>query len=293
MAMLASAASYLVEDDHLSIRRAANQHDRLQAQYLAESGLQWAMLVLQKDGENNEIDHLNEPWTTLDQPLSIENGTLSIEVIDVQGRFNINNLRNDPNGLWSAALSRLLESADLAPELASTLKDWIDDDSTPTGIEGAEDDHYLLNDPPYRTANDFIRDISELKLIKGINDSTFEKLNTLVTALPTSEARININTCPEALFAIFGREVLAEGVGAALAAGRGEDGYQTMEDFVTQTELASHGEVASALGRISSDFFVVNITSTYGRITLSNRYLLKREIDEGVYIDLISTASVS
>ena len=115
----------------------------------------------------------------------------------------------------------------------------------------------------------------------------------MITALPTSEARININTCPEALFALFGREVLAEGVGAALAAGRGEDGYQTLEDFVTQTELASHGEVASALGRVSSEFFVVNITSAYGRITLSNRYLLKREIDDEVYVDLISTASVS
>ena len=293
LTLLASAGSYLLDDDHMAIRRVENQHASLQAQYVAQSGLQWAMLVLQKDGELSKTDHLNEPWNTLTQPIDIENGSLTIEVIDAQSKFNLNNLRSDTDGAWMSGLKRLIESLDLTPELAARIKDWIDVDSSPTGFDGAEDDEYLLDDPAMRTANGFMGDISELLLIKGVDTAVFEKIAPFLTAIPGSDLKINVNTCHEALFRIFGRTTLPEGVGVALAAGRGEDGYSSVEDFVTATPLASHGDVAGNLADVSTAYFVVNVTGSYGRVNITNRYLLKRTLEDQVYIDILRVTSVS
>ncbi|NKB76383.1 MAG: hypothetical protein GKR96_04895 [Gammaproteobacteria bacterium] len=269
LALLASAGSYLIGDDHMAIRRVENQHDRLQAQYLAESGLQWAMLVLQKDGESSNTDHLNESWNALVPPINIE------------------------NGIWMAGFKRLLEITGQSPALAVSIKDWLDDDASPTGPEGAEDDEYLLGDPPMRTANSFMSDISELLLVKGIDRVAFEEISPLVSALPEAGLPININTCSDSLFGIFGRTVLPIGAGSALASGRGENGYPSIDDFITATELASHGDVAAGFADVSTTYFLVNVTSSYGRITISSRYLLKRSIEDNVYIDIVRVTSIS
>ncbi|NKB61616.1 MAG: hypothetical protein GKR95_05575 [Gammaproteobacteria bacterium] len=293
LTLLASAGSYLIHDDHKAIRRVENQRDYLQAHYLAESGLQWVKLVLQKDGESSTTDHLNEPWNTLAQPVDVENGALSIEVLDAQSRFNINNLQNDAGGIWLSGLENLLEMVDQPPGLAAKIKDWIDEDANPTGFEGAEDDDYLLHDPPMRAANSAMGDISELLLVKDIDMEIFEKISPFLAAIPTTNLRINVNTCPDLLFGIMGCTVLPEGVGRALVAGRGEGGYLSVDEFIAATELASHGDVAVSLADVSSSYFLVNVTSSFGRIIIKNRYLLKRSVEEKVYVDIVRVTSVS
>src|SRR5690606_39085646 len=76
---------------------------------------------------------------------------------------------------------------------AERLRDWLDPDQEASGAYGAEDNQYLLAQPPYRTANRIIADPSELRLLLGMREEHYRRLRPYVSALP-SEARINVNT---------------------------------------------------------------------------------------------------
>ncbi|GJL81006.1 MAG: hypothetical protein DHS20C01_06400 [marine bacterium B5-7] len=293
LALLTTATVYLVEDNHLAIRRTGNQAQRLQAQYLSQSALQWAMLVLQKDGESSVIDHLGEPWTRLTTPIRVEQGELAIEITDAQGRFNINNLQIDETGVWTAAFKRLLKMNALDESLADKVRDWLDTDIMPISLDGAEDSDYLLKDPPYRAANNLIADPGELRLIDGFTKDVIDKLRPYIAALPESGVRININTCPESLFRIFGQTLLPDGAGSTLADSRGETGYEKPGDFLVNTVLASHADVAEALSTVSSDYFTVLITSRYGRISRKERYLVRRQLGQVVIVSVVRLTSVA
>jgi general secretion pathway protein K len=51
-------------------------------------------------------------------------------------------------------------------------------------------------DPPYRAANQLLKSPDELLAIKGVTPAIYEALRPYVTALPTTSAKINLNTAP-------------------------------------------------------------------------------------------------
>lgn len=108
----------------------------------------------------------------------IENGTVEGEITDLNSCININSLINpalpapsiDP--LVQARLTRLFNNAGIPPSMTSAIIDWIDEDSNTTRPpDGAEDGHYLNLELPYHTANQALASITELRLIKGAEDS--------------------------------------------------------------------------------------------------------------------------
>jgi general secretion pathway protein K len=96
------------------------------------------------------------------------------------------------------------------------IRDWIDADDQRSGTNGAEDQDYLSQDPPYRAANQPFRSVSELMLVKGMTKELYAALQPYVAALPTTPpgsvvpanptnpanlggnvTPINVNTAPE------------------------------------------------------------------------------------------------
>lgn len=240
MALMMTLAAYMVEEQHLTIRRAQNSLQSEFAFQAALAGEQLAMAVL-RDDLNQDIkestidkpinDHLKEDWATFEKPatpIDFELGpiqgekddsdqTLSIKIIDESAKFNLNNLFTpaDPNPApntqpwsraWLEGFKGLLEALDLDPELSWAVLEWLDPDDQvgQPGEFAAEDNDYLLEDPPYRTGNRPMEDLSELALIKGFDEEVIEKLRPYVTVLPSYGAQINLNTCePELLQMIF------------------------------------------------------------------------------------------
>ncbi len=103
LAVLATLAIYAAEDQDLSIRRVSNLVTAEQGYQVNISGEQWVVKVLEKDMENDQlnvagdqpvIDHVGEVWGNLGPPVEVgETGmTLWMQVDDLQGRFNVNNL---------------------------------------------------------------------------------------------------------------------------------------------------------------------------------------------------------
>ncbi|MGE0858465.1 MAG: type II secretion system minor pseudopilin GspK [Gammaproteobacteria bacterium] len=94
-----------------------------------------------------------------------------------------------------ARLALLLRTLEIDDAVLPAILDWLDADSDTRFPNGAEDDYYMRQSPPYRAANRAFADVSELRLVRGIDAKTYEKLRRFVTVLPMTTP-INLNTAP-------------------------------------------------------------------------------------------------
>ncbi len=205
VALAVTAATAMATRMHVDVRRTGNLLHGEQAYAYALSAESWAYVILRKDGRESQHDALDEDWATALPPISVEGGLVSGRISDLQGRFNVNNLVStggEPNQDEVGYFKRLLTVLDLDPGLSSALLDWIDTDINATFPGGAEDDSYLLLEPPYRAANRPLASISELLLVQGFTDEVVAVLAPHVAALPEATI-INVNTAtPEVLLAL-------------------------------------------------------------------------------------------
>lgn len=270
MVLLTTLVVYLVEDEYLAIRRVANHQESEQGFHIAVYAEQWARKTLETDAlddlEDNGADHLGEDWRTESPALPEDaTATLRTEVADLQGRFNLNNLAGGRDEVWYPAFRRLLTVLDLDPGLADAVVDWVDADINVGGHSGAEDAEYQLESPSYRAANRPMAALSELGWIRGMTPEAVRTLRPHVTALPATDVRINVNTATPAVLRILAPEILDEGRAASLAAGRGEDGYASVDDVLVRPELAGRWQTADAMIAVRSEYFEVHSRVDYGR----------------------------
>ena len=73
----------------LTLSRSAAVLGQRQVWYYALGGEAWALQILRRDREDNEIDHSQEDWATPIPALPIQGGALSGRIEDLQGRFNL------------------------------------------------------------------------------------------------------------------------------------------------------------------------------------------------------------
>lgn len=266
MMLLTTLVVYLVEDEYLVIRRVSNQQEFEQSFHIAVYAEQWARKTLESDARETQTDHAGEPWRT-QTPALVEasTGLLETEINDLQGRFNLNNLASGRDDVWYPAFQRLLTVLDLNPALADAVVDWVDGDINVGGHHGAEDAQYQLNNPSYRAANRSMVEVSELAWVKGMTPEAIRALHPHVTALPASDVRINVNTATTKVLRILTPDILDSSRAASLAAGRGEDGYSSTDNFLARSELAGQWETAENMVSVHSEFFEVHSRVGYGR----------------------------
>jgi general secretion pathway protein K len=143
--------------------------------------------------------NLAQPWTQPVGPIEVVPGvTLEASLEDLQGRFNLNSLvlsdgSGHPDPQAVLVFQRLLELAGVEPKWADLLVDWIDPDTNPLP-DGAEDNAYLSQNPPYLTANLYITSTTELLALPGFGADRYAKIAPYVTALPPTVTQVNICT---------------------------------------------------------------------------------------------------
>jgi len=240
------AAVAMVTRLQVDMRRTGNLLNGEQAYAYAIAAESWAHVILRRDEEESDFDSLEEGWATALPPIAVEGGFVNGRIEDLQGRFNINNLIEDGgeptdeessvNEEELAYFKRLLEVLGLETALALAVLDWIDADIRTRFPDGAEDEVYLLEDPPYRAANRPMVSISELRLVKGFTPEVLAVLEPHVTALP-EETIININTATPAVLQALHQELDGSGV-EQLVTDRGEQGYDDVDTFLEHSALA-------------------------------------------------------
>lgn len=195
MALATIAATQLVAESSLSIRRTGNLLAMDQAMLYALGAESWVIEILEQDGRESEIDYLGEVWATPLPPLEVEGGVIQGTVEDMQARFNINNLvANDgtPNQPALEQFKRLLELLELDQKYATLTLDWLDPDAQETFPDGAEDSIYTGLEPPYRAGNGLVTTTSELLALPDFGYVYYDVLSPHIAALPRNTP---INVC--------------------------------------------------------------------------------------------------
>ncbi|MDH3375732.1 MAG: type II secretion system minor pseudopilin GspK [Gammaproteobacteria bacterium] len=293
LVLLTTLATYMIEDEHLALRRTQNYRDLQQNYELVAGSEQWATVILRRDLFESETDHLAEAWMRLLPEVSVDEGKLTATAQDRQGLFNINNLAAGRDKVWYPAFRRLLQMVELDESLADAIVDWIDANQDVSGSAGAESIDYLGLDPPYRAADQNISDIGELLWVAGFDAEKFAKLVPYIAALPEMNVAINVNTCPVPLLRILGSELLDPSAAESLASGRGEEGYDDIAAFLQHPALAGSGDVAQAISAVSSRYFRIISRSEFGRVQLQLQSLLRRFPENGQVVVLRRSRSIT
>lgn len=231
-ALIATDIAYRQKMDVLRTAAFLSRDSAYQYLIAAENLGLYALQRDQKDDDrefsqnpNEEIsDDLGEDWNKgAAFPLPNGIGTIQGNLYDLQGRFNINSLQAEQQNrqTYQDAFLKLLnnlqaQNLDMFPQdvtpamLQQRLIDWLDSDSEPFGHDGKEDDDYLKLPRPYRAANHFITDISELQLIEGFTPKIIGILEKHVSFLPPNTT-INLYTAKAELLTAFGLDPVKVG----------------------------------------------------------------------------------
>jgi general secretion pathway protein K len=239
--ILASKLSY---EGFLERRRTIGILAAEQALHFGMGAEALAADVLAQDAQNNaQLTTLSAPWaqptqampiTPQDDPEGEPIGTMQGQLEDMQGRFNLNNLGHITQGTGVqgsatattqdaealAQFQRLLQLVGLEPKWAGLARDWIDADDIPGNPDGAEDQVYTSQTPPYRTGNWPMMSPTELMNLPGFGADRYRKIEPYVTALPTATASINICTAPAPVLESLADNLSGEYSAETLANGR-------------------------------------------------------------------------
>jgi general secretion pathway protein K len=219
----------------------------------------------------------------------LDNGRLSARLVDLSGRFNLNNLIRDGkvSTLDLQRFERLLTLLNIDPGIAAAVLDWEDPDASPRP-GGAEDDYYSRLDPPYRAANQPFADVRELRRVRGVTDAVYQRLEAVVTALP-GYTDININTAPAPVI-----ESLADNVGVQLADAivdrQARGGFETLGALLgmfpkggaslSTGGLALRGSYFEVRGRIEIGRVRMAVSSVLAVTTGGSARLMRRRLSE-------------
>jgi len=210
VALITITVTTMTSRQQLSIQRAGNRQIQTQMVNLIGAGEKFAMAVLRRDrvqGDRNNSDSTEDFWAQSLPPVPVDGATVQGCVIDLQGKFNLNNLVNEQGNTEQVEFEQLrllLSALAIDTQKAEAIIDWIDPNIDPTGSNGAEDDFYTGQTPAYRAANGPMVSPTELLLVRGfrvIDEGGLEDYDTLlphIATLPYGTA-VNINTASSAV----------------------------------------------------------------------------------------------
>ena len=270
------AVSQLAWQQQLSIRRSTLLQHQQQARLYVLGAEQWTMQVLARDHARSRTDHLDEAWAKLTPVLPVTGGSVGGKLDDLQGRFNLNNLlqEGEVDEAQLAILQRLLELLDLNPGLAFAIADWLDEDQQIRFPDGAEDSDYMLAKPGYLSANQALQSLSELRLIKGIDEEVLVKLTPFVSVLPAPSA-INVNTAPAVVLAALDDKLSLEFIETLTI---DTEAFADVDSFLRRLELAEVVLTGDNL-TVSSDYFLMQAAAQIGIAQARLESVLRRGKD--------------
>ena len=308
LTLLAGQFYYMMK---IESRVAMNANNDEQLLWMGRGGVEWARWVLAMSARQ-PYDALNQIWaggagsgTDTNGPLagismdniSIGNGTVSVKIIDMERRVNVNTA--SPDLLRQILTVQGVDAGDIST-VVDSIGDWIDPDDA-TRPAGAESDYYQGMNPPYYAKNAPIDDLSELIYIKGITPAMYK--GTSVTnynsgvfqhnklglgqrpgeepnyafgledvLTPFSSGKININTADANVLGLI-PGIDTDSVQNILKFRAGPDGDETGVDatpFISLNQVTAAGVSPQAMPTINqycttrSTTFEVHVTAKIG-----------------------------
>jgi len=263
--LMVTLLAFMLEKQHLLIRRVSNQNVSEQSYQYAQAVNAWAERVLNDDLQR-DVDYWQEDWFKFGRPpeeyqsvvddidsFSLELSSnreegdsdsvvidigfdgLEYSIDDLQAKYNLNNLSSNNDQFLASQKQiflNLLELAevgvndsDLRERLYGALIDWTDSDDN-ISVNGVESGTYGSRITPYYAADQKLTSIGELKFVEGFTQEIINKLKPYVAVLPVDNARINLNTASdEVLSSLSGAPVIEMGGVTSFLAQRLQEGF--------------------------------------------------------------------
>jgi len=206
----------LLRSHHLALQSSGQQLQQIQLRQLASGGETWALLLLRdalQDGEN-PVERV-QGWTAMAPSFDVEEAQIRVDIDDLAGRFNLNALlrQGQVDQVTLNRWARLLELLELPPLQLSQVG--------PLG------------------------ELSQLRLLPGIDARLLQRLEPWVTLLPTDTA-LNINTAPALLLRTLGEVDAA--TADALARQAATTPWASVQAFTQDPLLSGQGLSSHGLG---------------------------------------------
>ena len=274
VAIIAAWAATATYEDMISIQRISNIQDETRATMASESAYSLTTILLKEDfriSSQPAIDSLEEDWAQDLPPFPIDDGLIAAKIEDSNRYYNLNDLVGSSgvvNNDYVTQVKKLFNLLDLDPFLVDALVDWMDKDSLPYGIGGAEDSAYY--DKDYKIKNARLDNWSELKLIRGFNSKILKRLQTVAIVRPsTGKTLININTAnPFVLRALFPNMTQTD-----------EENFFDDRPYSSTNIINSQAwKTGGDLSRLSvfSNAFMLRTHAMFGRANVREEFLLSR-----------------
>ncbi|WP_166263640.1 type II secretion system minor pseudopilin GspK [Marinobacter caseinilyticus] len=272
MALVVMLAAGMTRHQSVRVYKASHYLTQNQGYSIALGAEAFAKQVLVRDFEEDKEDNLyvdspDEFWAKYSALLPLDDGVVEIQVDDLGGRINLNDLIDSSGAVDEVTkdrVRRLFIALGITGLNVDTLIDWIDSDDQTISAYGAEDGQYLIQDPPYRAANQPFQSVSELRLLQGITEEEYQALEPHVAALPVSGVGINVNMATAPVLQSLHDEISPSQAEAVILK-RTEEPFENIQDFLALPEFAGLGLKANGLG-LQTRFFEVA-----SRITYDNR----------------------
>jgi len=251
----------------LDVRRTANLIAQDQAQFYLLAAEEWSQRILRQDKKDSSNDSLDESWAIQLPPLPVDGGTIQGTITDLHACINVNALVN--NGTIDATtkkrLSQLFTNLGIKTDLTQAMTDWMDRDLETTNPNGAEDGYYLNLESPYRTANTALHSISELRLIRGFEDSKiYARVKPYLCAfIINGDIAINVNTASAEVLQSLSAK-MTKSLADDIIERRTDEPFSDIKDF---TKFAKLGTIIKDTTKLStsSDYFLLRTQASIGK----------------------------
>ncbi len=276
-AVLAALAVRMSSNHALLIAQSRNHFEADLALNYALGAEDLARVALQQDFKDSpDIDHLGEVWAQSIPPFEVdEGGYVEVQVSDLNGCFNLNAVVDNAA---RQILERMLLNAGVpdAIRISYLVQDWVDANSDVDHVTSAESRDYEVADPPYRSADQPIYDLSEIHLLADLETEQIHQLRALTCVIADDASNVyNINTAPIELIA-----ALQSGVTPTDLAGLEEESRA----FADPNELTSAYPVlapAAPLMGVKSQYFRIDVHAQVGEAVTILSSLAYREPTNG------------
>jgi general secretion pathway protein K len=192
VALVATMAYTMMSRMERDTRRTTLLLRATQAEFYAQGSIAWAMDQLRNNGDEQKPNQRVDIIPLVSQPIEVDGYTIVSTILDMQARFNVNNVTSVEAQADFKKLLRTVDpnlNEDKAQQIVLAVADWI----RPVPQQNEYTKYYLQLPKPYRSANRPMQSISELQLIKGMTPALYQALQPYVTALP-KPTPVNVQT---------------------------------------------------------------------------------------------------
>jgi general secretion pathway protein K len=264
VAMVATLASTALWQQWRNTEIERAERSRLQAHWILLGALDWARLILQEDGRDNNVDHLSEPWSvplqearlstflagaqTTDADGDVPDVFLSGQISDAQSHLNLANLVQGGvvDTAAQTAFQRLFQQLGVNTTVLTTISQQL----AKAQKAATSGESSAASPLPTR--------FSQLVWL-GVSPALLEQISPFVTWLPVPTP-VNLNTAP------------AEVVYAVVK----ELSWSKAQNFVqnrTQQHLSTLGDLAArtGLGKLVFDPSLQAVNTRYFEVRATLR----------------------